>query len=478
SCFEGSVIGDACALGAKSVVKPQVKLWPAKRVQEGTTVHTSLIWGEKLEKRLFGMLGVQGICNVDLTPDFAGKLASAYGAALPFGAKIAISCDDDTFSSLIKRAFAAGLHSAGIHTIECGEVNTPMLRYAVKTLEAQGGVHVRRFGAASDERLLIEFVDGKGLNIDKGLERKIENAFWQEDFRRANRTQIGRHEHFPHLRESYVADLLRQIQVDGIKRERLRIAFQYDSKILGDVLPNLVDAVGGKAQLIENTQSAKGELQAMVASGSFHLGVRLDENGERIALVTDRGLMVEDELLLALQVLVHMTAGGAQFAVPVTAPTIIERLVEKFKGEVIRTKANPRSLMEPMQGEPFPMLFDGLYTLVRVLDTLAQHKWTLSELLDSIPHFHILRREVPCAWEDKGRVMRLLIEEMKGETVELLDGIKVFTEGGWTLILPDSDGPHFQVYAQGVTKQRAEELVGQFSEKIRDYQNETIKGGR
>jgi mannose-1-phosphate guanylyltransferase / phosphomannomutase len=431
-----------------------------------------------LEKRLFGTLGVQGICNVDLTPDFAGKLASAYGAALPFGAKIAISCDEESFSSLIKRAFAAGLHSAGVNTIECGEVNTPMLRYAVKTLEAQGGVHVRRFGAASDERLLIEFVDGKGLNIDKGLERKIENAFWQEDFRRAGRTQIGRHKHFPQVRESYVADLLRQIQVDPIKRERLCIAFQYDSEILGDVLPKLIDAVGGKAHLIENTESAKGELQSLVASGSYHLGVRLDENGERIALVTERGLLVEDELLLALQVLVHMKAGGERFAVPVTAPSIMERLAEAFQGEIVRTKANPRSLMEPTQGELFPMLFDGLYTLVRVLDTMAQQKWTVSQLLDAIPHFHIQRQEVHCAWEDKGRVMRLLMEDTKGETVELLDGIKVFSDEGWTLILPDSDGPLFQVYAQGATKQRAEELVGAFAEKIRGFQNETIKGGR
>jgi mannose-1-phosphate guanylyltransferase / phosphomannomutase len=140
----------------------------------------------------------------------------------------------------------------------------------------------------------------------------------------------------------------------------------------------------------------------------------------------------------------------------------------------VRTKANPRSLMEPMQEEPFPMLFDALYTLVRVMGAMAKSGLTLSDLLEGIPHFHILRWEVPCPWEEKGKVMRLLIEETKGETVELLDGIKVFTEGGWTLILPDSDGPLFQVYAQGTTKQLAEELANVFADKIRDYQNTAI----
>ncbi|MBL0386289.1 NTP transferase domain-containing protein [Tumebacillus sp. ITR2] len=470
ACFEGAVIGDACSIGAKAVVKPQVKLWPKKRVQEGVTAHTSLIWGEKLERHLFGMLGVQGICNVDMTPDFAGKLASAYGAALPFGARIAISCDEDPFSCLIKRAFAAGLHSAGLHTVDGGSGTTPMLRYAVRMREVQGGVHVRRIGDPGDDRLLIEFVDAMGLNLDKGLERKIENAFYQEDFRRANSRHIGHEEHYKYIREEYVADLLRQVDREAIQRESFRIVVQFDSLSHNDVVLQMLRELGCTVQVLESALSAQGELQALVAGGHSHIGVRLGSNGERMALVTEKGTMIEDDLLLALQVLVHFSSGRNQVAVPVTAPTIVELLAEQFGGAVVRTKANPRSLMEPMQAEPFPMLFDALYTLVRVMSAMAKSGLALSELLDGIPHFHILRCEVPCPWEEKGKVMRLLIEETKGETVELLDGIKVFTEGGWTLILPDSDGPMFQVYAQGVTKQKAEELADAFAVKIRDYQ--------
>ncbi|MCX7570703.1 sugar phosphate nucleotidyltransferase [Tumebacillus sp. DT12] len=476
AAFEGAVIGDACTLGAKSVVKPQVKLWPAKRLQEGTIAHTSLIWGEKLEKHLFGLQGVQGICNVDLTPDFAGRLAAAYGATLPYGARVVISCDDDPFSTLIKRAFAAGLHSAGVHSQDAGLGTTPMLRHAVRLLEAQGGVHVRRFGATGDDRLLIEFVDSAGLNIDKGLERKIENAYWQEDFRRAHRTQIGRQEFSPQLTETYIADLLRQVDADEIKRERFRIALQIEGGQLAAVVAPLCEALGIKAVHIPAEEAAHGELQATVAGGACHLGVRIDENGEKIALVTEQGQIVEGDLLLALQMLVHLTTGGKRFAVPVTAPTVLELLATQFAGEVVRTKANPRSLMEPMQSEAFPMLHDGLFTWVKVLGSLAKGRRTLSSLLGDIPHFHILRRDVHCPWEEKGRVMRLLIEETKGETVELLDGIKVFTESGWTLILPDSDEPLFQVFAQGATKQEAEELAGSFAEKIRVYQSEHAKG--
>jgi mannose-1-phosphate guanylyltransferase / phosphomannomutase len=476
ACFEGSVIGDSCVLGEKSVLKPQVKLWPAKRVQEGTMVHASLIWGEKLEKNLFGMHGVQGICNVDLTPDFAGRLAAAYGAALPQGACLAITCDGDPFACLIKRAFTTGLHSAGVNTLDLPTGTTPMLRYAVKRWEVQGGVHVRRRGQAGDDRLLIEFVDARGLNIDKGLERKIENAYWQEDFRRASRNGIGRNEVCPQLDDAYVIDLLRLVDNDSVKRVRFRLAVQSDGGPWAAVLPTLLDRLGVKAQWVDAGVAAKGELQSVVTGGGFHLGVHLDENGEKIALVTELGHVIEGDTMLALQMLVHLMTGGTTFAVPVTAPTILERLAQQFGGEVVRTKANTRSLMTPMQEEKFPPLHDALHTLVKVLSALAESGLSLSKLLDSIPHFHILRRDVYCPWEEKGRVMRMLIEETKGETVELLDGIKVFAENGWTLILPHSDEPSFQVFAQGATKQEAEALAGVFEEKIRVYQNGTTKG--
>ncbi|ASS74544.1 hypothetical protein CIG75_05720 [Tumebacillus algifaecis] len=476
ACFEGSVIGDACSLGAKSVVKPQVKLWPGKSVQEGTTAHTSLIWGEKLEKSLFGLHGVQGIGNVEMTPDFAGRLAAALGATLPFGALIAISCDHDPFSSLIKGALTAGLHSAGVNTVGCGMATTPMMRYAVRSLKAHGGIHVRRYGPSTDDRVLIEMFDQNGLNIDKGLERKIENAYWQEDFRRANLTQIGRGEMWAGLQDAYLAELIKQVDADRIGRERFRVAIQADLHPWAKLVPALLERLSCQVEWIDTFEASQGELQNVVSTGGFHLGVRLDDNGEAIALITDRIQVIEADRLLALQTLLQLIAGSKKVAVPITAPTIVETLAAKFGAQAVRTKANRRALLEPQQDQPFPLQFDALYTLLKVLETLALSKLTLSELVASIPHFHMLRRDVPCPWEDKGRVMRLLIEEMKAETVELVDGIKVYKEGGWTLILPDSDEPLFRVFAQGVTEQRAEELAFFYAKKIHDFQKVSVRG--
>ncbi|MFD2169442.1 sugar phosphate nucleotidyltransferase [Tumebacillus lipolyticus] len=476
SCFEGAVIGDRCSLGAKAVVKQQVKLWPGKRVQEGTTVHTSLVWGEKLERTLFGLSGVQGIGNVEITPDFAGRLAAAYGATLPFGAKIALASDSDPFAALIKSALATGLRAAGVHTVDCQLATTPMMRYAVRAARADGGIYVRRKGASAEGRILIQFVDQSGINIDKGWERKIESAYWQEDFRRANLTQIGTGNRFSQLQAAYVADMIREVDPEQIKRGQFHLALQYRPDLYGSFVLDLLERLGCAVSVIDSREAAQGELQHLVFTGAFDLGVCLDDDGEGIVLVSDRSEVIEKDRLLTLQTLIYLVAGGERVAVPVTAPSIIETMAAKFGAVTVRTKANPRALMEAQQDVPFSLMFDALYTLLKLIDTLASGRKKLSELVESIPNYFLLRRDVPCPREEKGRVMRRLLEESKGDSLEMVDGIKVFQADGWALILPDSEEPLFQVFAQGVTERRAEEMADRYVEKILSYQNESIRG--
>lgn len=467
ACFEGAIIGDACRVGVKAVLKPEVKLWPHKRVADGATVHTSLIWNETHERQLFGLFGVQGVGNVELTPEFAGKLAAAYGAVLPGGAQVVVTADDDPFAQLLQTAFMTGLRAAGLHALDGGVGTTPLLRYAVRDMGADGGVHVRRCSGPGEERLLIEFVDGQGLNLDKGLERKIDNAYRQEDFRRARPSSIGQRRVIAGLQARYRHALLQAVDHARIQSAPFRVAVEVPTGAAEAVVRDLLVHCAVDAVYLHPAEAAQGELPALVARERLTLGVRLCENAERLALVTEQGVVIEAERLLALQVLVYLTAGGRAVAVPVTAPTVVQGLAAQFQAAVVRTQAHPRALMEPMAGEAFPLFFDACSTLIRMLDVLARTGRTLTSLAATIPAFHIRRGDVACPWEAKGRVMRLLAEELQGEQVDMLDGIKVYADGGWTLIVPDADGPLLQIYAQGATEAWADAQVAVFTEKIR-----------
>jgi mannose-1-phosphate guanylyltransferase/phosphomannomutase len=66
---DGVALGDHVVLGAQTVVMPNVRIFPHKEVESGTTVHESLVWEAAGATHVFGKEGVSGIVNVDLTPE-------------------------------------------------------------------------------------------------------------------------------------------------------------------------------------------------------------------------------------------------------------------------------------------------------------------------------------------------------------------------------------------------------------------------
>src|SRR5205807_6855978 len=64
---DGVILGDKCFVGQGAVIHPQVKIWPDKNVEAGATVSMSLIWGIKWPGSLFGVNGIAGLANIEIT---------------------------------------------------------------------------------------------------------------------------------------------------------------------------------------------------------------------------------------------------------------------------------------------------------------------------------------------------------------------------------------------------------------------------
>ena len=74
--------------------------------------------------------------------------------------------------------------------------------------------------------------------------------------------------------------------------------------------------------------------------------------------------------------------------------------------------------------------------------------------------------EVVTPWEQKGAVMRVLVEQSKGRDVDLVDGVRIHHPEGWALVLPDPDDPITRVTAEGDDKAAAERLADEYVRRI------------
>ena len=80
------MLGDEVQVGASATLGAEVKVYPFKTIEDGAVVNSSIVWESRGASSLFGRDGVDGLANVDITPDLAVKLALAYGTSLRKGA--------------------------------------------------------------------------------------------------------------------------------------------------------------------------------------------------------------------------------------------------------------------------------------------------------------------------------------------------------------------------------------------------------
>ncbi|MFZ5640606.1 MAG: sugar phosphate nucleotidyltransferase, partial [Bacillota bacterium] len=470
--YEGVVIGDSSFLGQRVSVKPQVKVWPDKVVEDNTVLTDSLIWGEMRRKNLFSVQGVGGLANIEITPEFTVKLAVAYGANLRQGSQVVLSTDYHRASQVAKKAFTAGLLAAGISVSDIGVTTTSITRYAVKSLHAAGGVHIRLIPPFEKNRILLEFLDDEGINVSKDFERKIENAFFQEDFRRPDIGQLGEVRYVPQLADAYREGILKTINHDLIRRCRFKVLVAYDYLNLGWFIPPVFEKLGCQVSTVNQADYSLKDLAAMVRENRMDMGIVLNSNADQVMVITEEGQIIRDEEIMTLWAAVVFGGGaGRTLGIPVTAPSVIEKLAEASDGTLVRTKANPRALMEVSRGGLFQPLFDGTYIFIKLLEYLQGQQKSLSNIINDIPKTHVHKEVVQCPWTEKGLVMRRLMEDIKGRQVELLDGIKIYHPQGWALVLPDSEEPVFLVFSEAGSDEQAKELAAAYAKKIEEFKS-------
>ena len=361
--LEGAVVGSMCSVGEEALISPNVRVWPSKNIESGAQLNNNLIWGEQAKRNLFGQRGVQGLANIDITPEFAVKLGAAYGSTLKPGATVLVSRDQRSISRMVSRSFIAGLMSVGVNVLNLEASAIPITRAVVPTLSIIGGIHVRLSPDRADN-ILIEFFDSKGINITKSVEKKIEGSYFKEDLRRAQISEIGDMVYFNQALEVYSRRFERQMNVEAIRYSNFKVVIDYAYAVSGAILPQLLAKFGCDAVVLnaslkqtsvpeEEKEHLLDQLGRVVKALNANFGVQVSANGEQLILVDESGIAIRGEMLTALMVHLMLSANPrCTVVVPVHTSSAVEEIARRHHGNVIRTKANPTALMEAAHTNP------------------------------------------------------------------------------------------------------------------------------
>lgn len=298
---EGAVVGDACVVEQEAYVAGGVLVYPFKTIEAGAVVRTSVIWESRGAAALFGPRGVTGLVNVEITPEFVVRLASAFATMLPKGSAVTVGRDASRAAQALKRAATAALTASALDVPDLEVAPLPVVRFDTATSLAAGGMVVRT-SPTDAQSVEITFLDAGGADLPRTGQRRLERVMSRQEFRRAFPGEIAELTYPTHSLETYAQALVRAVDVRGVAEAQLKVVLDTAGGAAALVLPTLLGRLGVEVLTVGNRLeerattrtehehlAALARLGELVSSSRAAFGVRFDAVGERARSSTSGG---------------------------------------------------------------------------------------------------------------------------------------------------------------------------------------------
>jgi phosphomannomutase len=420
---------------------------------------TATLAPHRIDPTILREYDIRGIVGDTLTLGDAGAIARAFGTmiARDGGARVCVGYDGRLSSTEIEAAVVDGLVSCGLTVIRVGLGPTPMLYFAVKTTDADGGIMI------SGSHNPPEY-NGFKLLTSKG-------AFYGEDIQELG--AIAAAGKFAAGSGSAVRRPMLDVYVDRLFADYrggrdLHVAWDAGNGSAGEAMEMLCRRLPGKHRLlnekIDGTFPAHHpdptvpenleELQRVVAAEGCDLGIAFDGDGDRIGVVDAKGrILWGDQLLILLAEDVLAERPGAEIIADVKASQTLFDEIARLGGKPLMWKTG-HSLIKtrmaesgaPLAGEMSGHIFfadryygydDALYAAVRLLSFLARSELSITEIRDRLPQpINTPELRFPSDDTRKFEVVREVRDRLKkaGADMNDIDGVRVRTDDGWWLL--------------------------------------------
>jgi len=497
---ENVFISNDCSIGNNVKLMSNIKLWPNKEVENGATLSRSLVQEEKWLKELFTDARISGLSNLEIHPEFGAKLGSAIGLTFGENAHILASRDPDKVSRIMKRSVTAGIASVGVNVNDLQTISIPQTRQELMTGKYTGGFHVRRSPRNPENTDIIIF-NKEGRDITISRTKTIERYFFGEDIKRVISEDIGTIFYPERTNEIYRNRFLQSIDSEQISKMNYKILVDYNYGLAASIFPYLLGKLNVDSLSLHNyvdaskyrpdstfVSSPGDEVSTLMKSLSYELGFVIEPGAEKISLIDERGFQYPLQRLLTIVTKLFLETNKHRepytIGISVVASNEIDIIAKDYNVEIVRIKNAHSAMMEATREEnmlfvggvwggfifaDFLFAADGMYSIAKIIEMLAKTETKISELDELLPRRYQFTTSVQCSWEHKGMVMRRAMEYSEGKERELVEGIKMFIDDSWVLMLPDKENPSFSVIADSLNYDTSVSLSKKYAAMISQW---------
>lgn len=462
---------------------------------------------------MVGVSGIRGIVGKDLTPEIVARYAAAFGAWARTGGprrpRVVLGRDARTSGPMFAQAAAAGLVSVGCDVIDIGLTTTPSAQLAVQHHRAAGGI-ILTASHNPIEWNALKFVGPDGVFIDDTAGSQVRALAAEGPIPRADHGSLGTVTGDPDALRRHLAAVVQLPGVDvaRVKKRRFRVALDTCRGAGGAIMPELLDRLGCDVAGINLETDGRfprspepipenlAALGAEVRRAQADLGIAVDPDVDRLALVDERGEAIGEDYTLAFAVRAVLgerpngkpsrkRRGSGGYVPPeqpkavvvcnLSTSLVVEDAARDCGAELVRAPVGEAHVARTMIELGAPIGGEGnggvMYTALHVgrdapvgaalvLTLLARDARTVSALVAASPRYAIVKAKAPRGRAGGlGPVYAALRERFPDAQVDERDGLRLGWRDRWLHVRPSNTEPIVRLIAEAPTAPEAQQLV-------------------
>ncbi len=436
----------------------------------------------------------------ELTDKFVSAYAQAFADMIGGAKRVVIGRDTRVSGTRIKDTIIETLRRIGIKVVDLGICPTPTVQFQVAFQQAQGGIVV----TASHNPLPwngLKFLNAAGIFLNGDQMRTLQKK--RKKFVRQSLPEATEKAALidyvqgieDHIRSTLFLPYINQ---DRIKARRIKVVIDAVNGAGYQALPQLLKALG--CQVVQlNCQADKpfprspeplpenlSELTQKVTETEADIGLTVDPDADRLAIVSDQGKPISEEYTLVLAsklVLSKAVTDEKRIVTNLSTTMAIDDLAQQYNAQVIRTPIGEINVAEKMQqvnaliggegngGVILPdshLGRDSLVGTALILQLLAEMSKPLSKIMENIPRYHMIKQKAPLDNIKLDAERDNLKQLAKPESIDIQDGIKFIYKDRWVHMRPSNTEPIIRIYAEARTEQQARKSAQPFIDYFKD----------
>lgn len=453
---------------------------------------------EKLEKKYFGTNGARGVTGVDMTPEFALKVAESFATMLGAGCTVGLGRDTRTSGPALSAAVKAGLCAVGCNVVDFGVVPTPCLQYLVMHYKLAGGVMITA-SHNPPEYNGIKIIESDGTEMGDERTVRLEQRMINGEFETADWDKVGISRDEFDAKKIYIDAIANQFEKDIGKG--ITVCVDAGNGPASATTPEILRRLGCTVHTInsefdgrfpgrlpEPTKEGLAELSELVRSTGAAFGVAHDGDADRAVFVDENGEFTDGNITLALlaSYLCEQNKNGV-IVTPVSTSGVVEEAGKKFgcstNYTVVGSIYAARTMRELTEkgvdvviggegngGVIYPkhqFCRDGAMSAAVMLAAVASKKKPMSGLIEELPKF--MMYQVKHKTTRAKEICDYMKEFFKDCPIDDRDGVKITKGSAWALIRPSGTEPLVRVYAESKNEAEAKELLELIVSEITPY---------